>query len=215
MKTIVEICSPLFKWVYDANADSMGSNVQSLKTEILHTFCVVEENIKGAGISDAVWQDIKFVLSAFLDEMILKRDDACAIAWSKESLQMQFFKENLGGERFFERLSYLQKFSDKRFDLLELFYWCLELGYEGKYHHDDDAELTQIRKNLRLTLEQNHLALCQNIDFLPAKKTDSAPSLGHYLKKKSIQHVVLWVLLGAGIVHLMQWTIVDYLLGVK
>jgi len=149
-QSIVDICHPIFQWVNE----SEKSDVFETKYFLSKLLLDIETDMKQAGMKDSVWQEAKFVLCAFVDEMILKRGDDFAQAWSRESLQLQYFKEQVAGERFFERLSYLQKFSERRYDLMALYYWCLMLGYEGKY---TEHELGDIRTALRHDLEQPYI----------------------------------------------------------
>lgn len=212
-KTIIETCFPLFKLIYDFNIESHVSDFQLLQSKIIQEFFNVEEELKFLGMSVSVCMDVKFVMSAFLDEMIMKRGGDCASAWSKDSLQIQFFKENLGGEKFFERLSYLQRFSDKRFDILEVYYWCLELGYEGKYRKNESSDLKAIRENLRIVIQPNQVAshLALNLKDVSAPKDTDI--LFANLKKASLTTIFLGVLLGGVAVYGVQTLVVEYLLS--
>jgi type VI secretion system protein ImpK len=211
-KTIIEICFPLFNLVNDFINKNNCSDLQLLQSNIMNEFFNIEELLKSSGMSDSVCVDVKFVMSAFLDEMILKRGDDLSSSWSKDSLQIKFFKENLSGEKFFERLFYFQRFSDKRFDILELYYWCLELGYEGKYCKSDSNDLKVIKENLRSILKLNQIKNYSKIDFKEILSPKDLASVTRP-RKISLKIFVLIIFLSGSVVYGVQTLIVKYLLN--
>lgn len=66
-------------------------------------------------------------------------DEAAALTpwggenWSTRSLLVTFHNEAWGGEKFFQLLSRLAAEPNRHKDLLELQYYCLNLGFEGQY----------------------------------------------------------------------------------
>lgn len=66
-------------------------------------------------------------------------DEAAALTpwggenWSNRSLLVTFHNEAWGGEKFFQLLSRLAAEPRQHRDLLELQYYCLNLGFEGQY----------------------------------------------------------------------------------
>ena len=67
-----------------------------------------------------------------------------------------FHKEAWGGEKFFQYLNRVVRQPSTNLDLLELFYYCLSLGLQGKYRVAEHGEtkLEQLRSNLYVLLER-------------------------------------------------------------
>ncbi len=78
-------------------------------------------------------EDATYAVTAFLDEVILNSEWSYRTDWSIQPLQMELFGTNLAGEEFFTRLDELLREQPGRADMLEVYYLCLSLGFEGKY----------------------------------------------------------------------------------
>jgi len=154
---VLEVCTPLFQLVPSLRQTSEATEAKALRAKVLDTFEAVRLKGTSQGIQPELWQEIQFVMAAFLDELILNNPEhELHQTWSREPLQWIFFKEHLAGETFFEKLFHLKRYSHQHLPLLELYYWCLMLGYKGKYHQDQKAEeeLDHIREALKGILEK-------------------------------------------------------------
>ena len=78
-------------------------------------------------------QQSRYALAAFLDEMILSSPWDHREEWSARTLQYEFFKEQVAGEEFFNRLEAFRRALPLNSDLLEVYYLCMILGFEGKF----------------------------------------------------------------------------------
>ncbi len=101
-------------------------------------------------------QDTNYAVVAFLDEAVLDSKDPSRHAWA--SLQEQLYGQAVAGERFFDQLKALNKRRDspQLADILEVYYLCLLLGYQGKYGGYGDnqgSELRQVNEDLRARIE--------------------------------------------------------------
>ncbi|NOQ35623.1 MAG: OmpA family protein [Methylococcaceae bacterium] len=95
-------------------------------------------------------QTARYALCSLVDEVILNTPWGCNSIWTTESLLVSFHKESWGGEKFFKILKNIINQPEIYFNLLELFYYCLSLGFEGKYKIQERglSELQEIRENL-------------------------------------------------------------------
>ncbi len=84
-----------------------------------------------------------FAIVAFLDEVILSSHDPCRNEWAQKPMQDELFNVSVAGELFFTRLEKLltRQDSPELGDMLEVFYLCLLLGFEGKYVVGGRSEL--------------------------------------------------------------------------
>jgi type VI secretion system protein ImpK len=97
----------------------------------------------------------KFAVVVFLDEIILTHDP-CAAEWARMSLEEKLYGQRSGGELFFSRLEMLRANRDSQnlAEVLEVYYLCLLLGYEGKFAGGSKAELQLLMTNLRERIER-------------------------------------------------------------
>jgi type VI secretion system protein ImpK len=68
-----------------------------------------------------------------------------------------FFTETWGGDRFFDLMAQLKKDPAVNLDMLELVYFCVALGFEGKYRvlPRGASELTILREDLYRVIRNN------------------------------------------------------------
>lgn len=98
------------------------------------------ENIMGA----------RYCLCTALDETAAQTPWGGSGAWSKHSLLVTFHNETWGGEKFFQLLSKLAGNPQKHKELLELMYYCIALGFEGRYRIIDNgrSQLETLKRRL-------------------------------------------------------------------
>jgi len=108
---------------------------------------------KGCSVEDV--QEANFAVVAFLDETVLTVD-ASATEWARKSLGEELFGQRSAGEVFFKRLETLRANRDSQSlaEVLEVYYLCLLLGYEGKFAGGSKAELQLLMSNLRERIER-------------------------------------------------------------
>jgi len=88
-----------------------------------------------------VLDDARFAMVAFLDEMILNSPWPQRDEWALQPLQFRFFGTRIAGEEFFIKLNIIRRAMPINMALLEIFYSCLVLGYEGQYTLEDREKL--------------------------------------------------------------------------
>lgn len=75
----------------------------------------------------------KFAFCALVDEFVLSSQLKVRDSWEQRPLQLEYFGEQLAGERFFEHLETLREQGAPRVAVLEVFHMCLLLGFQGRY----------------------------------------------------------------------------------
>ncbi|MFL6662557.1 MAG: type VI secretion system protein TssL, long form [Rhizobacter sp.] len=76
----------------------------------------------------------RYVLCSFIDEVISGTPWGAGCGWASHPLLQEYHEERWGGEKAFQLLERLGQDAAINTDLLELFYVCLQLGFEGRYH---------------------------------------------------------------------------------
>lgn len=84
------------------------------------------------GIPKRDLDDAKYAIVAFIDEQLFRAPWQGQQEWMLEPLQLLYFNENTAGEGFFERLEALER-DPSRVHVLQIYFLCLALGFQGKY----------------------------------------------------------------------------------
>lgn len=92
-----------------------------------------ESNSRNLDKPSAAISDAKYAFCALMDETILSSDFSIREDWERAPLQLRLFGEHLAGERFFDKLELLRLDPVANVEVLEVFYTCLLLGFQGKY----------------------------------------------------------------------------------
>ncbi len=103
-------------------------------------------------VPDRDWDEAKFAVSAYIDEMILCSAWAGKDAWQVNQLQHRFFNTTNAGAEFFEHLAGLDP---GREDVREVYDWCLAMGFKGTYFRTEDStDLEEITKQNQSLMRQ-------------------------------------------------------------
>ncbi|MDR1075782.1 MAG: type IVB secretion system protein IcmH/DotU [Xanthomonadaceae bacterium] len=108
------------------DAEHFVTSIQSFLDKVEH----------GAAKLDICAEDIyaaQYAFCAAVDEAILSQPSPIRDDWERSPLQLRLFSENLAGEHFFDRLEDLRAQGAPRLSSLEVYHYCLLLGFEGKY----------------------------------------------------------------------------------
>ncbi len=144
-------------------------------------------------------QTARYALCSLIDEVVLNTPWGGNSIWNTQGMLITFHKEAWGGEKFFQVLEKIIPQPGTYFNLLEFYYYCLSLGFEGKYKIQNQGQnhLYDIRENLYRVIQR------QRGDFEPELSlnwrgiTDKRNVLARY--------VPLWVigLIGAALLTLI------------
>jgi type VI secretion system protein ImpK len=90
-----------------------------------------------------------YALCASLDDVVLATPWGSQGAWAARSLVSTFHQEVRSGERFFDVLAQLRQNPGGFLPVLELMYFCLSLGYMGRYRLSPrgPAEIDKLRED--------------------------------------------------------------------
>lgn len=127
---------------------------------------------------------VKYAFCATLDELTLRSDLSIRQEWQQQPLQLQYFGDQLGGERFFTKLEQARREGAQRLQVLEVFHLCLLMGFQGKYVIEG--------------LEQLHFLTARLGDEITHLKGQRAGLAPHWAAPDKIVHrlrgdVPLWV----------------------
>jgi type VI secretion system protein ImpK len=129
---------------------------QELRERTLRAFAQFEKDAQELGVSQEQVRAAHYILCASLDDVVLSYNWGQGSVWSVQSLVATFHQEVKSGDRFFDVLAGMQKDPGRWKDALELTYFCLALGFQGRYRLSPRgaSELERIREGLYQLLTQ-------------------------------------------------------------
>lgn len=131
---LLQLCKDLLASMMLFQQPDKNNQIETeFRDQICAQFLLLEETALKKHISNVTLQHMKYALAAFFDELVLSSNWLYRTQWMMQPLQMEFFGEHLAGEGFFKRLNQLRQDPLANIELLELFYVCLQFGFEGMY----------------------------------------------------------------------------------
>ncbi|RPE75879.1 type IVB secretion system protein IcmH/DotU [Vulcaniibacterium tengchongense] len=136
----------------------------------------VERGAVKLGIAAEDIYAAKYAFCAAVDEAILSQPSPMREDWERNPLQLRLFGEHLAGEHFFDRLEQLRGQGAARLPSLEVYHYCLLLGFEGKYRLEGPEKLGYLTARLG-----------DEIAYLKGKRAPFAP---HWAPPDKVAHTL-------------------------
>ncbi|MGH7452152.1 MAG: type IVB secretion system protein IcmH/DotU [bacterium] len=149
------LCADFFSLILHLRTQNDFGHPENLRHSLTQHFESMERKAKEFRLEAGDIVDVKFALTAFLDETILNSRWREKEAWRARPLQLVYFKTNLAGEKFFERLDRIWEDRKNKAALLEVYYLCLILGFEGKFKLQDKEKLYKQMNEIALELRES------------------------------------------------------------
>jgi type VI secretion system protein ImpK len=130
----------------------------ALRNHIDQLFRAMLAQAHANGIAPEDAHDMQYALVALLDEILVHASWPGRLDWYRSPLQLVYFRENTAGENFFRRASALAA-QPHRAHVLLIYFYCLALGFRGRYGATDGAGLAQAYEAIGAALEP-HLEPC-------------------------------------------------------
>ena len=141
---ITTLCTDIFLIIIRMRESEDLGEPAALRKLIIHYLGLFKNNCKAINISSSMINDAIYALVALLDETVMSVPGKCRDYWVTNPIQLELFGDNLAGQKFFDKLSKLMKDPARMKDVLEIFYLCLSLGFEGKYKLSNATERDKI-----------------------------------------------------------------------
>jgi type VI secretion system protein ImpK len=122
---------------------------EQVKADIMRLLSQGEASVRDGAFSQEDYDQARFMICAWVDEVILRSSWTHKNLWQREQLQRVYYNTTDAGEEVFDRLNALG-FHQRA--VREVYYLCLALGFVGRYcNKGDDYLLDQLRtSNLKL-----------------------------------------------------------------
>jgi type VI secretion system protein ImpK len=152
LNALVEAANPILAAVPQIRHALRHPDPAGLRARLREQIDGFERSAIAAGIPDDRMRTARFALCALLD------DSAASTPWGREwsSLVAEAEGADKGGEKFFALLDAMLAAPERHVELLEFFYVCLSLGFEGRYRSGEGGRqaLTHARTKLYEFIEQ-------------------------------------------------------------
>lgn len=194
--TLILISEPIFSLLSKVQtADkgrSLGDNYRALIESEMQKF---QDRAKQLNIENEKTKSAVYALAAHIDEVVLLSDWPHKSQWMRNTLQWGLFQEHAAGEGFYKRLSELRQVGELQADVLQLYYVCLQLGFQGKYRLQGIEHLHAYLVDFKAQLTAYFKV--QNTALSPQKV------LATQHKKPRFGQVPFWVITSAWLVLLL------------
>ncbi len=105
------------------------------------------------------YEKARFAVVAYIDEQLMSSAWHAVRQWGKQLLQKNYYGTANAGQEFFERLNSLTLIDPADRDVREVYYYCLALGFCGRFFSaEDHSRLDTLRlENFELLAQgRNH-----------------------------------------------------------
>jgi len=143
---LIRFAGPIFDLILRLRAGIVqpSNNLRPKFVQMLDEF---EKRAERYRINHKIVRVSKFALAAFIDETVLTNNFPLRDEWEKNALQLQYFGEQLAGNKFFDKLEAMLKQMKVTADAVEVYYVCMLLGFKGKYAvYEQDKFLSIMQK---------------------------------------------------------------------
>ncbi len=142
-KDLITFAGPIFDLVLRIKAGIVAPG-NELRPKMIGLLDEFEKRAERYRFNHKIVQVSKFALASFFDETILTNNFPLKTEWEKYPLQLELFGEQLAGNKFFEKLESMIKQIEVTQDAVEVYYYCMLLGFKGRYSIYEQDKLLSI-----------------------------------------------------------------------
>jgi len=139
---LITFAGPVFDLILRLKSGILAPSSE-LRPKVEGLFDEFEKRAERYKFNHKIVQVSKFGLAAFVDETVLTANFPLRNEWEKNPLQLQYFGEQIAGNKFFEKLDAMLGQIDVTVDAVEVYYFCLLLGFKGRYAVYDQEKLLE------------------------------------------------------------------------
>ncbi|MCX5590764.1 DotU family type VI secretion system protein [Alcaligenes endophyticus] len=158
---LLAAAAPLLNLVVQIRYSRHHPDPSQLRLRLIDEVRQFELRAQQAGVNTETILGARYCLCTVLDEAAALTSWGGNGAWSTNSLLVTFHNETWGGEKFFHLLARLSQNPATYRELLLLLYYCLALGFEGRYRVVDNGrtQLQTVKQGLLHNLQRVSPAL--------------------------------------------------------
>ncbi len=141
---LLDLSLPVFLHIIELlemndSPDVIGNNLYEETKNIIET---LEYRGRQKQLPIKVISDVKFALVATIDEIIMLTEKFKSLSgiWCQRSMQYICFASSNAGEEFFSKIESLSLGGTAESQILEVYFYCIQLGFRGKYYGDNNNQ---------------------------------------------------------------------------
>lgn len=202
---LVAFAGPVFDLILRVKAGIVQPSMD-LRPKIASLLADFESRAERYRYSSKIVQVAKFALASFVDETVLTNQFHLKEEWEKYPLQLEYFGEQLAGNKFFEKLAAMLKQVDVTADAVEIYYVCMLLGFKGRYAvYEKDRLLTIMQETANALVRAGKI---RPVELSPHWLADDQPEPPKPKKMPAWAKVTAAAGLGfAIIIYLVMWVV--------
>ncbi len=153
---MIEAGGPLLLLLGRLRTSLMHANFANLMEQVADSIEDFDKRMRAASVPEVQVDMAKYSLCATADDIVQHIPSEERHVWTQYSMLSRFFGERVGGVRFFEKLDQAKADPVVNYNVLELQYGCLALGFQGVHRTSPSgaANLQIIQRNLYETLRR-------------------------------------------------------------
>lgn len=175
-RSLLDLMSDGFYMLLLIKRGQVPTDQQAFSDAVRQFLAGMERTANREGIANEDVHAAKYAFCALVDEAVLRSDCSFREEWGRNPLQLMLFGDHLAGENFFTRLEDLRAQGAPRLQSLEVYYFCLLLGFEGKYRIEGTEKLHYLTARLG-----------DEIVYLKGKRAGFAP---HWPRPDKVSHAL-------------------------
>ncbi len=147
---MIESAGPLLLLLGRLRTSLMHANFANLMEQVADAIEDFDKRMRAASVPENQVEMAKYSVCATADDIVQHIPSEERHVWTQYSMLSRFFGERVGGVRFFEKLDQAKADPVVNYNVLELQYACLALGFQGVHRTSPSgpANLQIIQRNL-------------------------------------------------------------------
>lgn len=143
---LITFAGPIFDLVLRVKAGIVAPGAD-MRAKVESMFDDYERRAERYRFNHKIVSVAKFGLAAFVDEAVLTANSPIRNDWERNPLQLKYFGEQLAGNKFFDKLESMLPQIEVTQDAVEIYYYCMLLGFKGRYAVYEQEKLLAIMQN--------------------------------------------------------------------
>lgn len=147
---ILAVANPILNMIYQVRTLVHNPDPSQLRNYLIEEIKKFEVRAKADAISPEHISAARYCLCTVIDETAAQTPWGGNGVWPRYSLLVTFHNETWGGEKFFQILAKVTQAPVLHRDLIELMFFCISLGFEGRYKvvPNGHSQLELLRRRL-------------------------------------------------------------------
>lgn len=193
---LVDAALPILNLVARLATTVAQNDVEGLRRRVREEFAGFEKRAAASGIKPEILRACHYALCATVDDVASNMPWGSRNVWADQSMARIFHNDTSGGERFFHLVNHFARDPETHGEVLELFYLCLSLGFQGSFRllPEGAAELAALRARLHRQIRRRRGEVATELS--PHWRGIAAPH------RPLSSYIPLWVV-GAGVAALL------------